>query len=359
MTKLRHILETEKETASYKHIFLEIQDALKKTGVVESTQKAIHGRPSWWTFLDAILLPLPDIKFSEENLESNWTLQPLGRFIAKTCNGETMLSIKMVTLLISHHFVAIEPTQNLHRQFQSIKRLIQDIHNIVHKEKKRAHRHMNRDEQKSISNTVGPKTPVFTNSGFCHLCHRTCDSQYYYCINHRRATGGEAEVRRAQRMINAAFKNLNLTLHTETGIKKEEIFHSKCRALIHWSKHRIEHTNYRKGITKLAIKYGLGDKKTDWPFKSKQMILGFISLTNKFPHTSHVFSAFDSTEPSIEILQDKLKSEIFDVVGDPKKEYQKFDAALVKALLLRMSQMSLIKIASSRRKLTLLGLRHE
>jgi len=354
-------MDTEQETDFYKRTFLEIRDALKKTGVVESIQKAIHGRPSWWSFLNAILLPLPNIKYSGENLqtlEGNWTVQPLGSFLAKTCNGETMRSINMISHLISHHYVAIEPTQKLSRQLQSIKRLILDIHNIVHKEKKRAHRHIDRDEQQSIAHTIGPKTPVFTSSGFCHLCHRTCDSQFYYCKNHRRASGDEAEVRRAQRMMNAAFANLNLNLNTEPGIKKADIFHSKCSAQMHWSKHRIEHTKYRKGITKLASKYGLDDEKADWPLKSKNMILAFIRLTNKFPHTSHIFSAFDSTELSIETLQDKLKSDIFDVEESPKKEYQKFDAALVKILLLRMSQMSLIKLASSR-EMTLLESSHE
>jgi len=349
-------MDTEQETNFYKQAFLEIEDALKEGGVVEGTQKKIHGRPSWWSYLNNLFLYLPKIIFINnkfQGIEGDWTVQPLGRFLALTCRGKTKPSLNFITQLYNHHHIETEPTQKQFRQLKSAKELIQDIHSIIHKQKKRAHRHINRDQQGSISQISGPKTPAFASSGFCHLCHRTCDSQFYYCKNHRRASGDEAEVRRAQRMMNAAFSNLNLHLHTEPDIKKAEIFHSKCRALMHWSKHRIEHTKYRKGITKLAIKYGLDDEKTDWPLKSKNMILAFIRLTNKFPHTSHIFSAFDSTELSIESLQDKLKSDVFDVEESPKKEYQKFDAALVKILLLRMSQMSLIKLASSR-KLTLL-----
>lgn len=353
-------MDREQKTDLHKHAFLEIQDALKTTGVVESTQKKIHGRPSWWSFLNSILLHLPSIKFIDgkpQGLENNWAVQPLGRFLSITCEGKTAPSLNLINQLCKHHYVEIDPAKKQFKQLQSAKKLIHGIHNIIHKEKKRAHRHINRDQQKSIFHTTGPKNPDFSSSGFCHLCHRTCDSQHYYCKNHRRATGDEAEVRRAQRMMNAAFSNLNLNMHTESNIKKAEIFHSKCRALIDWSKHRIEHTNYRKDFTELAIKYHLHDEKTDWPHNSKQMILDFISLTNRFPHTSHIFSAFDITEPSIEILQDKLKSEIFDVEEDPTKEYLKFDATLVKALLLRMSQMSLIRLVSTRRGLKQLGLK--
>jgi len=305
---------------------------------------------------------LPKIIFINnkfQGIEGDWTVQPLGRFLALTCRGKTQPSLNFITQLYNHHHIETEPTQKQFRQLQAAKELIQDIHNMIHNQKKRAHRHINRDQQGSISQTSGPKTPVFSSSGFCHLCHRTCDSQHYYCKNHRRATGDEAEVRRAQRMMNAAFSNLDLNINTERGIKKAEIFHSKCRALMHWSKHRIEHTNYRKGITKLAIKHELGDEKTEWPLDSKKMILDFVSLTNNFPHTAYIFNQFDVKEPSIEILKNKLKLEIFDIKESSNKEYLKFDAPLLKALLLRMSQMSLIEIASSRRKLALLDLRHE
>lgn len=350
-------MNTKQQTDLYRHVFLEIQGALKKTGIVESTQRKIHGRPSWWTFLNNILLDLPNIKFIDgkpQGLENNWKIQPLGRFLSITCEGKTAPSLNLINELCKHHYVEIESSQKLFTQLQSVKKLIQDIHNIIHKEKVRAHRHINREQQKSISHTSGPKTPDFSTSGFCHLCHRTCDSQYYYCKNHRRATGDEAEVRRTQRMMNAAFSHLNLTTRTESGIKKAEIFHSKCRALLDWSKHRIEHKKYRKDFAELAIQYNLDEEDADWPLNSKQMILDFISLTNRFPHTSHIFSTFDTTEPSIEILQNKLKSEVFDVEENPSKEYQKFDAAIVKALLLRMSQMSLIELASTQRGLILL-----
>ncbi len=391
----------------YSSQHLKILRALKAAGsnigIAEGPDREYVGRPSWWTYIKGIELHTPTVDIYDDNGDLHFIDLPnsLREFLSDVCLGNIDSSISVIDKITKEvaFIVDISREWELLEHLQMTGGYLRDIRTIVRSSKHRPERYVDHDaplpapSKKVVDilhtdsarvigsqlrefpqvkrmtmdrRPIGPGKPNFLVAGYCLVCHRICDCNNFYCHTHRKSLGLESDIKKAQRMINDAFKNLgkklpfersiNTTGLTESqieevvnarkkewGISKEKAFRDKCYILEGWAKHRPEHSIFYREISKILAPYSNHGASGSWEDIHLEVFNSIIPCTKTTQHMKKTFHSLFSLGKTPKDLQMNLLHQVFRT--DPNIDLSPAQAI---TMLHRMSQINLIKMASTK-----------
>ena len=387
----------------YLAILNSLEEAKSDVGIAEGSKKSYFGRPSWWTYIEDIELhsPLVDTYDQEGNVNFIKLPKSLRLFLADTCQGNIDVAIVVIDKITTNVGFMVDITKKweLLDHLQMTGTFLRDVSGIVRSSKHRPERYadheaplpapskeivdaLHPDSAKVISSQLrefpqvrravidrrprGPSKPSFLVAGFCLVCHRACDQSGFYCQAHTRSIGTDSDIKASRRMINNAFKNLNKKLpfertvategmseieikkavrarQKEWNIKKEYAFHQRCYKLEGWTKHRPEHNLFDMRINEILIEHSGAEDCESWKDIHIELFKKLIPCINSIEHMNNTFHSSFSIERTPEDLQLNLIDQVFKT--DRHISVSPSDAV---TMLYRMSQINLIKIASTK-----------
>ncbi len=350
----------------------ELADYADKAGVAEGNRKSYMGRFTWWVFLEDIELIPANTKLDSNNLLNQYP-NNLKEFVSLNCAGNIDKSVLEIDCITRHISRDVESTKlfDLLDHLQVMCSFIRDLSTIVKRSKHRPERYVkNEDTINAVVNNrpIGPRTPTPILSGFCLVCHRICSSEKYYCELHTSSTGPQHEIKKSQRMINNAFSNLGLKLsfehsidetnlstdsyHQEVkniqkdlNISKEMAFRNKSYALEGWAKNHSDHKKFHLKMLENIKKHKMVlDKEVQWVNSHVDFFNDVIQITKMIPHLSKTFHMSFIFKEKHGDIASKLLKQVFYI-----DSIISITPSTAITMLYRMSQMNLIRLASTKK----------
>jgi hypothetical protein len=392
-------------TYSKNHILAlnELADYADKNGIAEGNRKSYLGRTTWWGFLKNIELIPKKIKLKSTGLSKINVDYPnsLQEFVSINCLGnidDSVLQIDSITRDIAEE---VETTNlfDLLDHLQVTCSFMRDISAIIKRSKHRPERNVKQEDSSTLiykddfllspsiksikpflnkatdvrtfvidNRSLGPRTPSPILSGFCLVCHRICSSKKYFCELHTSSVGPAYEIKKSQRLINQAFKNLGMKLpfehsidetklstddylqevknkQKELNISKEMAFRDKSYALEGWAKHHSDHKKFHVKMLDLIKKHDIvKDNELLWTNAHVDFFEDIIQITKTIPHVSKIFHASFKFKNNHVDLKIKLLNQVFDI-----EQSTSITPATAITMLYRLSQINLIRLASTKK----------
>jgi len=335
----------------YQKALSSIKKSLLEETLCLGGKRQIYNRFAYWIHLEDIQITNPISILGNLELESDKISGSLADLISTQCNGDIDEAIQYIDNIIKHLPSPASSELNELPHLQNISILLRDIRAAINQSLTRPERKFDTHLSRTLSTPVGPSVPGLVMSGFCTLCHRaTIQEKNYYCSKHFRPSGKESDIKKARRVIENAFENLDLgkTLiikNEENNGTSREVFRQKSRLLLGWAKHKQEHLDYKSKLMIIFNEHQDIDAK-HWPSDSIPMVRKIATLSNKIDHTKNHFNPFVILSTDIDKLINQLKLEVFDLDEDTELDIQ-----LAKKMLIRKSQFSLIKLAASKKSI--------
>lgn len=363
---------------NYRAVLAKISNAAKDGIVSEGPQRSYFGRPAYWTYVENISLKswVIDIDLNEGNTELVKIPSDLQEFLSGICEGNLEKAIKIFDQISDKVELRPDNTHDpeLAGQLCLIGSLLRNIDTILRTNRTRPERYAP-DPTCSQANPIhpyiidsphilvckedrrpaGPSKPNQFIAGFCLICHRISDPSRYYCHTHNKSTGSPSVIKASQRMINRATEYMANELshpaqlalkriENNKNISKNEAFRQRPLHLMGWSKKRPEHKQFAHALNDILRGFGHISANDDWPNSIVELFEKIIPLTRSHAHTEKIFHRHFLTSSTGYELKKKLTLEVFDI--GPELDFSMEHSIL---MLERMSQFSLIKIASTKK----------